>query len=231
MFQVLFIFFSAGDGVMVGVQLVIQCKLSKIILQLLLYSGCSVVRGFLFSVSILSFSSLQVYCCVKLILCSVAFMFKVFYSSVMSLSCVLSLFLCSVSPLFGLSFAQTLLCSFSLLFSGSVSSQTCVQSFTRSCLYSLSPTVCPFSSVFGYSCALFLLISVSLVFCLFCVLFLLCSVYSQFISLFFLSLPCSDAPVLVAALPEVLKEDDMSALLSCTVKGEPWPQVNAQIKL
>jgi hypothetical protein len=65
--------------------------------------------------------------------------------------------------------------------------------------------------------------------------FILCSVCSVS-PVFCLSydlfiLTCSDAPVLVAALPEVLKEDDMSALLSCSVKGEPWPQVNSQIKL
>ncbi len=72
-----FVFFTAGDGVMVGVQLVIQCKLSKIILQLLLYLGCSVFRCFLFSVSILIFAHWRV-CCVKLILCSVALLLKVF---------------------------------------------------------------------------------------------------------------------------------------------------------
>ncbi len=141
------------------------------------------------------------------------------FSTVFGLSCALFL-LSSVSPVFSFS------CVLSLLFSVS-------PVFCPSCVLSLRCSVSPVFclSCFCLSCVLSLLSSVSPVFFRSCVLSLLCSIPSQFISLFFESLPCSDAPVLVAALPEVLKEDDMSALLSCSVQGEPWPQVNAQIKL
>jgi hypothetical protein len=58
-------FFTAGDGVMVGVQLVVQCELCKIINMYLI---CFLLNpffssSFLFIVSILSFFSLKALLC------------------------------------------------------------------------------------------------------------------------------------------------------------------------
>ncbi len=173
--------------------------------------------------SLCSLSSVQ-YSCVQSDLCSPSLQSVLFllysFSPVLCFSLV-QFILCSVSHVFCLSCFLSLLCSVPPV-------------FCLSCVLSLLflSLLCSVSPVFCLSCVLSLLSSVSPVFslyspafCLFCALFIL----SSFLCVE--SLQCSDAPVLVAALQEVVKEDDMSALLSCTVKGEPWPQVNSQIKL